>query len=81
MIIFADLIESRLEKGINVTYIDALRKKIADIKCVDELTEAQMWNKHGTVIWQAKKFVGNPSFYPVYKWGDYYSYSVLAYMS
>ena len=44
----------------------------------NELNEPMVWNTHGTVVWQAKNFSGSPVFYPVYKWGDFYSYSLLA---
>ena len=44
----------------------------------DELTEQMVWNIHGTVVWKAKSFSGSPVFYPVYKYGEFYSYSMLA---
>ena len=44
----------------------------------DELTEQMVWNTHGTVVWKAKSFSGSPVFYPVYKYGEFYSYSTLA---
>jgi hypothetical protein len=45
----------------------------------DEIDKAALWFHHDdTLIWHAKHFVGVPHFYPVYRWGDYYSYSLLA---
>ena len=37
-----------------------------------------MWSKQGTVIWRANQFLGTPDFYPVYKYQNYYSYSLLS---
>jgi len=43
----------------------------------NELTESMVWSKHGTVVWKANSFSGSPVFYPVYRHGDFYSYSLL----
>lgn len=50
----------------------------AATKSCNELTEPMLWNTHGTVVWKANSFSGSPVFYPVYKHGDFYSYSTLA---
>ncbi len=42
------------------------------------LTESDMTMRHGTIVWKAQEFVGQPHFYPVYRYEDYYSYSILA---
>ncbi len=45
----------------------------------ETVTESDIWSRHGTtMIWHAKRFVGTPMCYPVYRYQDYYSYSVLA---
>lgn len=46
------------------------------VKC-DELTQEMIWSDNKAHLWQAKRFSGSPSFYPVYRWRDYYSYSPL----
>jgi hypothetical protein len=61
-----------------LSHITELKKKINDVVEIDKLTEQDIWESHSSIIWKAKSFEGNPSFYPVYKWQDYYSYSVLA---
>lgn len=49
------------------------------IKYVPSISEEDIWTTHcGTLIWKAEGFQGTPHFYPVYKWGNYYSYSLLA---
>jgi len=50
--------------------------KTEPVRC-EELTEEQIWSDEQTQIWQARRFCGSPSFYPVYRWRDYYSYSPL----
>lgn len=59
-------------------YVDNIRKKVKEPKKVSALTEAMIWEQHGTLLWQADHFEGKPYFYPVYKWENYYSYSLLA---
>src|SRR5687767_11726285 len=44
----------------------------------EELTEERIWSDPGVHIWRAGRFVGSPTFYPVYRWGDHYSYSPLS---
>lgn len=44
----------------------------------DTLNETDMVLRHGPVIWQANAFVGDPHFYPVYRYEDMYSHSLLA---
>lgn len=45
---------------------------------VDILTEDDVWQCLGTQIWCAKSFNGSPSFYPIYRRNDLYSFSPLA---
>ncbi|HPF45559.1 MAG TPA: hypothetical protein PK690_01755, partial [Emcibacteraceae bacterium] len=59
-------------------YIEKLRTKIKDIRQVPCLTEEMVWHHHDHYIWQAEKFEGLPSFYNVYRYKDYYSFSILA---
>jgi hypothetical protein len=42
------------------------------------LTEATLWAQHGPAIWKPRRVDLNPSFYPVYRWRDLYSYSLVA---
>jgi hypothetical protein len=59
--------------------LDELRERIAAAtETCDELTEERVWSAHGTIVWRARRFVGTPSFYPIYRWNDCYSYSPLA---
>lgn len=44
----------------------------------DDLTPEEMWSRHEPAIWQAKRLLGAPDFYPVYRCGDLYSYSPLS---
>lgn len=61
-----------------MSHIEYLRSKVQDVEVVDELSQEMIWEKHGAVIWQANKFIGKPCFYPVYRWKNFYSYSILA---
>ena len=59
--------------------IENMRARIAQSSCtVELLTQEDMWTQHGVVVWQADRFDGSPSFYPVYKWKNFYSHSLLA---
>jgi hypothetical protein len=40
----------------------------------DVLTEEDLWLDPCPTVWRARRFVGTPRFYPVYRWGDLYSY-------
>lgn len=41
--------------------------------------KAAMWDCHdGTLVWRARRFSGEPHFYPVYRLGDHYAFSLLA---
>lgn len=61
-----------------MNFVEQISHASKEICVVDTLTEKDMWEEHGSVIWQANEFIGSPSFYPVYKWNNYYSFSVLA---
>jgi len=41
-------------------------------------SEPAMWSQHGPTIWRAERFQGLPHFYPVYRYGDLYSYSLFS---
>lgn len=41
----------------------------------DELHEDDVWLDAGPTVWSARRFVGSPRFYPVFRWGDLYSFS------
>lgn len=43
-----------------------------------EIDEEKIWGTHGPVIWHAGRASLSPTFYPVYRWQDLYSYSLLA---
>jgi len=53
-----------------------LRKR--PVECCNDLSERAMWSKHSTTIWRANHFLGSSTFYPVYRYQDYYSYSPLS---
>lgn len=36
-----------------------------------------MWATHGALVWRAERFVGSPTFYPVYHYAGHYSFSLL----
>ncbi len=59
-------------------YIDKLREKLSDTRHTAILNEDMVWQVHEPLIWQADHFEGRPSFYNVYRYKDYYSYSLLA---
>lgn len=42
------------------------------------LCEEDLWADHGPTILRARSFAGSPSFYPIYRHGDLYSYSLLS---
>lgn len=42
------------------------------------ISEADIWTTHGADIFEAGRFDGSPSFYPVYNFKTFYSYSLLA---
>lgn len=40
------------------------------------LREEDIWSRHtSSAVWRARRFVGRPHFYPVYRCGDLYSFS------
>jgi len=42
------------------------------------LSEALLWSSHEATIWKPQRLEGQPHFYPVYRWGELYSYSLLS---
>lgn len=59
-------------------HVQNLRSRIENVKRTDELSEHDIWNVHGPLLWEAERFRGQPSFYPVYRAGNVFSYSPLA---
>ena len=49
----------------------------AGTRTVTTLNEEAMLRDEGALAWRAASFEGRPCFYPVYRWGDLYSYSPL----
>ena len=59
--------------------IKKIKKQINEqTKVCKSISEEDIWTTHGTLIWESKEFVGTPHFYPVYKWKNFYSHSLLA---
>lgn len=61
-----------------MNYIDKIKKRVDCPKIVSVLSQDMLWQKHGVTIWRAERFDGTPTFYPVYNYKNYYSYSLLA---
>ena len=62
-----------------MTYLQELTLQAIDsVQSCEEVSEKDIWSKHGPSIWQAKRFIGSPHFYPVYRYRNYYSYSILS---
>lgn len=59
-------------------YIKDIKDKIKDLEKVSILTESMIWETDNALIWEADQFEGDPYFYTIYKWQNYYSYSLLA---
>lgn len=51
------------------------------VRACQTLTEADLWLDQGPTVWASPRFVGDPSFYPVYRFGEHYSYSPLFLMA
>ena len=47
------------------------------LRTADVLSERDIWSDPGVDVWRSDRFVGCPSFYPVYKYENYYSHSVI----
>ena len=62
----------------DMTYLEKIKSKIKDPVYVPVLNEDMVWQEHGTLIWKAEKFEGEPFFNNVYRYNDYYSFSLLA---
>ena len=59
--------------------IKKIKKQINEqTKVCKSISEEDIWTSHGTLIWESKEFIGTPHFYPVYKWKNFYSHSLLA---
>ena len=60
------------------TLADVIKLGLNDIANEDTVTESDMWNSEkGICVWKADRFVGSPHYYPVYRYKNYFSYSVL----
>ena len=57
---------------------DIIKNYIGKIENCRVLNEKMIWSINGPTIWEADRFSGSPVFYPVYKYKDYYSYSLLS---
>jgi len=44
---------------------------------INEVSTEAIWTQHGSAIYQADRIGEIGSFYPVYQWAEFYSYSVL----
>lgn len=61
------------------SHLERMRARAAELVEVGTLSQGDMWSRHSeALVWRAQAFEGTPGFYPVYKSGDLYSYSVLA---
>ena len=60
-------------------FIRELKTRVAEsIETRETVSEREIWSKHGTMIWRARRFTGTPNFYPIYRFGDHYAYSPLS---
>lgn len=60
--------------------VESIKNKIKSYtKACKTISQDDIWTTHcETLIWEAERFQGTSHFYPVYKWGNSYSYSLLA---
>ncbi len=72
-------LDSHLKEA-EMSTVGGLRERVAaPVEKQQELSESHLWDQEGkSLIWQAKRFVGRPHFYPVYRWGEHYSWSLAA---
>ncbi|MBI5739854.1 MAG: hypothetical protein HZA16_03950 [Nitrospirae bacterium] len=56
---------------------DYFQQSVAPVKQCEVLSEEMIWSRHGVSLWEAGRFKGSPYFYPVYRYGNVYSYSLL----
>jgi len=57
---------------------EMLEREKRPVESCNDLSEQMMWSKNNTIIWQADHFIGSPNFYPVYRYQNYYSHSLLS---
>jgi len=57
---------------------EMIKQDAGSIASCNELSEQMMWSVHGPAVWKADRFAGSPSFYPVYRYRNFYSYSPLS---
>jgi hypothetical protein len=60
-----------------------IRRMVADARTpieghAEQLSVDDIWSRHGPTIVRANRFVGSADFYPVYRHGDLYSYSLIS---
>jgi len=60
-----------------VRSIKAREKCDIRLRTVDVLSEGDIWADASIDVWRGDSFSGCPSFYPVYKYENYYSHSVI----
>jgi hypothetical protein len=48
------------------------------VKNIDKITTSEIWRRHETYIYQSKEIGEILPFYPIYKYKDFYSFSLLA---
>lgn len=59
--------------------VERLREQIArPLATAQTLDEGQIWRTQTGPVWRSEKYDGLPSFYPVYRYQENYSYSPLA---
>lgn len=57
------------------TLVSRLRSARDRLRTLSSLDQQTIWSEPETDLWRAERFVGRPSFYPVYRWRDVYSYA------
>lgn len=65
------MIEGPLDIGSRPDIVECLERETI----METISERDIWESHGSYLYRAKTFVGDPFFYPVFRWRDYYSFS------
>ena len=60
-----------------ITAREFLAAMATPVETREALTELDLWGRSGPPVWRATRFLGTPTFYPVYRCGDLYSHSPL----
>lgn len=61
-----------------MNYLEHMKERVTSHLETAILTEDMMWQHHEHLVWKAEEFDGSPTFYPVYRYKNFYSYSILA---